>query len=282
MQTELTDGNGRVGYDELRQSADFIAKQAGTPPDTALVLGSGLGGFGTRVCDAVRLPYTQIPFFPRSTVASHAGLLLCGRIAGRPCFVLSGRFHYYEGWSFEEAARYVRVFKLLGVKNLLLTNAAGSVNEGFAPGSLMLVRDHINFSGQSPCRGPNDERFGERFFDMTSAYSPTLRRAARNAAQASGIPLCEGVYAYMTGPQYETPAEVRALRLLGADAVGMSTVPEAIEAAHCGMNTLCISVLTNYAAGITGSPLSDSEVVAAADRASGALARLMEGLAAAV
>lgn len=233
-------------------------------PQTAVVLGSGLGGFASTVQDAVELPYQKIPHFPHSTAPSHAGKLVIGTLAGQPVYVFSGRFHYYEGISLRRATFFVRVLKLLGVRNLLLTNAAGLINTDFNPGDLMLVSDHINFSGLSPCRGQNHACLGERFFDMSDAYSRDLRALARTCAKADGITLREGIYAYMTGPQYETPAEIRALKMLGADAVGMSTIPEVIEAAHCGLRTLCISCLTNYGAGLSVQPLNSDEVNAIA------------------
>lgn len=255
-----------------------IQKASLLRPQTAIVLGSGLGGFASTVQDAVELPYKKIPHFPCSTAPSHAGKLVIGTLAGQPVYVFSGRFHYYEGFSLRRVTFFVRVLKLLGVRNLLLTNAAGLVNTGFKPGDLMLVSDHINFSGQSPCRGRNHARFGERFFDMSDAYSRDLRALARSCAEESGITLREGVYAYMTGPQYETPAEIRALGLLGADAVGMSTVPEVIEAAHCGLRTLCVSCLTNYGAGLSVQPLNSEEVNEIASTRAGDLSSLIVGI----
>lgn len=247
-------------------------------PETAVVLGSGLGGFTSAVQDAVELPYRQIPHFPHSTAPSHAGKLVIGTLAGRPVYVFSGRFHYYEGMSFRRTTFFVRVLKLLGVRNLLLTNAAGLINMDFKPGDLMLVSDHINFSGQSSCRGRNHELFGARFFDMSDAYSRKLRTLARACAEEAGVTLREGVYAFMSGPQYETPAEIRALGILGADAVGMSTVPEVIEAAHCGLRTLCISCLTNYGAGLSPQPLSGEEVNEIASTRAEDLSNLILGL----
>lgn len=261
-----------------RLAADAIAAASPLRPRTAVVLGSGLGGFAAQVRDGVELPYGDIPHFPRATAPSHAGRLCIGTVAGQAVYVFSGRFHYYEGLSFRRAAFYVRTLKLLGVQNLLLTNAAGIVNPAFAPGDLMLVRDHINFSGQSSCRGRNAEVFGERFFDMSDAYSQSLRTLAGGCAQELGIRLREGVYAFMPGPQYETPAEVRALGILGADAVGMSTAPEIIEAAHCGLAALCVSCLTNYGAGLSGQPLSGDEVNDAAAARAGDLAALLSAV----
>ncbi|MDR3644852.1 MAG: purine-nucleoside phosphorylase, partial [Clostridia bacterium] len=242
-------------YEQYRESADFIAGRFGCIPESmpsvAVVLGSGLGGLTEGLEESSALDYGAIPYFPQATALSHAGRLFCGRLGGARVFVFSGRFHCYEGLEPEQAAYYVRVLKLLGVKALLLTNAAGCINTDFGQGSLMLMKDHICLSPVSPCRGANDERFGARFFDMTRAYSPALRQTAARCAERAGITLHEGVYAFMAGPQYETPAEIRALRLLGADAVGMSTVPEVIEAAHCGIEAMCVSCLSNLAAGIT-------------------------------
>ncbi|ADU25931.1 purine-nucleoside phosphorylase [Ethanoligenens harbinense] len=265
-----------MGHAEhARRAAETIRDASPLRPQTAVVLGSGLGGFVSAVRDAVELPYADIPHFPCATAPSHAGRLLIGTLAGRPAYVFSGRFHYYEGLSFKRAAFYVRVLHALGVRDLLLTNAAGLINLDFAPGDLMLVRDHINFSGQSPCRGRNLDTLGERFFDMSDAYSGELRALAHAAAEETGVPLREGVYAYMTGPQYETPAEIRALGILGADAVGMSTVPEVIEAAHCGLRTLCISCLTNYGAGLSPDPLRGDEVNENAAARAGDLSALL-------
>ena len=264
--------------DGYRKAADFIRQAGGFRPQTAVVLGSGLGGFAQRVSDAVRIPYARIPGFPRATAPSHAGELLLGRVAGREVCVLSGRFHGYEGLSMRRAAFYVGALKLAGIRNLLLTNASGSVSAAFAPGDLMLIRDHINFSGRSPCRGRNIDALGPRFFDMSDAYSRELRRRALECAGRAGIAVKEGVYAYMPGPQFETPAEVLALRVLGADAVGMSTVPEVIEAAHCGIRVLGLSCITNYAAGLSDLPASGEEAIRVADRVSGTFGDLLERL----
>lgn len=250
------------------ESAAFIHQKCSFGPKIGIVLGSGLGGFSKEVENPVTISYDEIPGFPISTNTAHEGKMYIGKLENKDVIILSGRFHFYEGWGMEDAAYYVRVFKLLGVEKLIVTNAAGCINTDFEEGSLMCVADHINFTGLSPCRGANDSRFGERFFDMSEAYSRRLRALAHDCADKLQITLHDGVYALMTGPQYETPAEIRALRLLGADAVGMSTVPEVIEAAHCGIETLCISCLTNYAAGISKTPLSDEEVVKTAAQTS--------------
>lgn len=265
----------------MEQAADVVRERlsvAGTPvPKIALVLGSGLGYLADELTDAVRIPYTDIPHFPRSTVASHAGFLAAGRLDGAPLFVLSGRSHYYEGYTFEDVTFYVRVLQALGVKTLILTNAAGGVNTAFSVGDLMLITDHIKLCADSPVRGPSDERLGARFFDMTHTYTPRLQALARCAAAELFVPLREGVYFYMGGPQFETPAEIRMIRLLGGDAVGMSTVPEAIVAAQSGMELLGISCITNLAAGmVDGCEVSDDEVVVAAAAASRTFGELMK------
>jgi purine-nucleoside phosphorylase len=246
---------------DRRESAEFIKSYLrGSVPDTAVVLGSGLGDFVRDMSGAVTLPYVDIPHFPRSSAPSHAGQLVSGSVGGRHILVMSGRFHYYEGLSAEEITYYVTVLKLAGVSKLILTNAAGCINGDFHPGELMLITDHLNLSCISPCRGANEPELGQRFFDMSGAYSKRLLAIAQDCADEMNLCLRRGVYAFMAGPQYETPAEIRALKILGADAVGMSTVPEVIEAAHCGLETLCVSCLTNYAAGIMG-PLSGDDVV---------------------
>lgn len=251
------------------QSAAFLQERLALAgyterPQIAIVLGSGLGPFADELADAVSIPYTEIPHFPHSTVASHAGKLLCGTVGGCPVLALAGRFHFYEGYSFAQAAYYVRVLRLLGVKTLILTNAAGGINETFRVGDLMLITDHIKFFTDSPVRGPEMPAFGERFFDLSNVYDKACRSLVKDCAAKLSIPLREGVYAFMPGPQFETPAEIRMLRTLGADAVGMSTVPEAITAAQCGLQTLGISCITNLAAGMLDQPVSDQEVVEAA------------------
>lgn len=274
-----------IPFEEYQKAAEFIRDRAelgGQPlPEICLVLGSGLGRLAREMEDAVTLPYEEIPGFPRSTVESHAGLLKVGRLAGRPAAVLSGRFHYYEGYDMETVAFYVRVMHLLGVKKLVLTNAAGGVNEQFRVGDLMLLTDHIKLCAESPSRGAVDPRLGQRFFDMTHTYSPALRRTAKDCAARQGLTLREGVYFFMAGPQFETPAEIRAIRLLGGDAVGMSTVAEAIAASQCGMEVLGISCITNMAAGMVPDTLvSDEEVTQNAALASDGFCRLMRDIAA--
>ena len=262
-----------------RESAAYIAERLTIRPELCIVLGSGLGRLTEELTDSREIAYADIPHFPSATVASHAGRLLAGMLSGRPVFVLSGRFHYYEGHSFADTAYYVRVMHLLGVRRLIVTNAAGGINPEFQVGDLMLIRDHLKFFSDSPSRGTVPPVFGQRFFDMSAAYAPALCLLARDCAQREGLALREGIYAFMPGPQFETPAEVRALRLLGADAVGMSTVPEVIAAVQCGMEVLGISCITNPAAGMKeGLVLSDSDVTLAADRSGENFRRLLRAL----
>lgn len=267
----------------IEQAAALVRERVGaagaTLPKMALVLGSGLGYLADELENAVRIPYEDIPHFPLSTVASHAGFLAAGTLSGVPLFVLSGRSHYYEGYSFATVTFYVRVLQALGVKTLILTNAAGGVNTEFSVGDLMLITDHIKLCADSPARGPADERLGARFFDMTRTYTPRLQEIARRTAEELSVPLREGVYFYMGGPQFETPAEVRMIRLLGGDAVGMSTVPEAIVAAQSGMELLGISCITNMAAGIVAdTEVSDDEVVVAAAAMSRTFGNLIKSI----
>ena len=246
---------------QYEQSARFLRERIGCQPVLGLVLGSGLGALADDLTDAVRIPYEEIPGVPRSTVASHAGQLAVGKLSGKPVAMLCGRFHFYEGYDMATAAYYVRVLKLLGVRGLLLTNAAGGVNLTYRPGDFMLIADHIKLCAESPVRGVHDPVWGERFFDMSRVYDPALRRMAQEAAEQMALPLHEGVYFYMAGPQFETPAEIRAIRTLGGDAVGMSTVPEVIVAAQCGLPVLGLSCITNMAAGMVANRVvSDEEV----------------------
>ena len=272
-----------IPMQQYEESASFLRDKLPFVPDAALVLGSGLGALAGEAEGAVRLPYTAIPGFPRATVASHAGILTAGTLAGRPVLLFSGRFHYYEGYDAQTVAYYVRVLKLLGVRTLILTNAAGGVNLDYQVGDLMLIADHIQFGADSPARGVESPLFGPRFFDMTRAYSPRLRQLARRCAQAEGIPVREGVYFYMPGPQFETPAEIRAIRLLGGDAVGMSTVMEATAAAQCGIDVLGLSCITNLAAGmVPDAAISDEEVNVNAASASANFSRLLKAVLAAL
>ena len=240
----------------------------GWAPEFLLILGSGLGALGDEVSTAVRVPYGEIPGFCPSTAPGHAGQLVLGSLAGRRVAVMQGRLHYYEGYTMEALAFPVRVLRLLGCHTLFVTNAAGCVNHSWHAGNLMLISDHIKLAWDSPLRGPNLPELGERFTDCTELYTPELRELAKACAERLGLILREGVYLYMSGPQYETPAEIRAARTLGADAVGMSTVPEVLAAAHCGMRVLGLSLLANMAAGmLPRKKLSEQEVLDAAEAA---------------
>ena len=225
-----------------------------------IILGTGLGDFGEKIEAAHILDYASIPGFPVSTVEGHKGRMIFGTIEGRKVVAMQGRFHYYEGYPMSQVTFPVRVMKLLGIETLIVTNAAGGINLNFRAGDLMLIEDHINFL-PNPLIGPNDAEFGPRFCDMTYTYTPALRELAQQTAQKMNIALRHGVYMAVTGPNFETPAEIRAFRTLGADAVGMSTVPEVITAAHCGMQVLAFSLITNMAAGVTGELLSEEEVI---------------------
>lgn len=250
------------------ETSDYIKARIPEIPQTAIILGSGLGVLVDELENKIIIDYKDIPHFPVSTVAGHAGNLVYGFINYIPVLVMNGRFHYYEGYDITQVTFPIRVFKMLGIKNLILTNAAGGVNLNYEPGDLMLINDHINFSGVSPLRGKNLDEFGARFPDMTNVYDKNLIRIAEEACGELGISINEGVYAYLQGPNYETPAEIKALRTLGADAVGMSTVPEAIVARHSGLRVAAVSCITNMAAGILQQPLSHDEVKETAEFAS--------------
>ena len=252
--------------DNYRESADYIKEQlGGFTPETAVILGSGLGSVADLICGPVSIPYGRIPHFKNATAPGHAGNLVFGLLSGKKTVFMQGRMHYYEGCGYDEIVFPVRVLRLLGAKTLIVTNAAGAVNKDFRPGDLMLISDHIRFFGDSPLRGPNLSPLGPRFPDSSFLYTPALREMAKETAAELGIALKEGVYMYFPGPQYETPAEIRAAGILRADAVGMSTVPEVIAASHAGMDVLGISLISNMAAGILKKPLSEEEVLDAAD-----------------
>lgn len=253
------------------------AKKAfpGAFPKTALVLGSGLGAFADTLSDTTDISYADLPGFPVSTVAGHAGKLRIGKVAGLPLACLMGRFHAYEGHPAQVLATPVRILRELGVENLILTNAAGGLKRDHRAGTLMVVEDHINFSGQNPLIGPNDNRFGPRFFDMTHAYDPDLRALLNAAARLTGTAVANGVYCYCLGPNFETPAEVRMLAMLGGDAVGMSTVPECLAARHCGMKVAALSVITNPAAGLGDGALSHEETLAEGAKAYARVEKLL-------
>ena len=263
-------------YDRVREAADAVRARVGEFPRVAIVLGSGLGDFADDLAGAVSIPYAELPHWPVSRVVGHAGRLVVGQSRGRPVAALAGRCHAYEGHDLGTVTFAARVMGLLGVTTLMLTNAAGGINTGFSQGALMVIDDHINLSGGNPLVGPNDDRFGARFPDMTAVYSARLRRIADEAARAVGLTLPHGVYVSLLGPSYETPAEIRYLRTIGADAVGMSTVPEAIVARHMGMEVLGISCITNMAAGVLPQPLDHGEVMETARRVRGQFIALLE------
>jgi purine-nucleoside phosphorylase len=268
-------------YDRVQRAAEFIRTRAPIVPEVAVVLGSGLGEFASQLERPTATPYDDIPNWPASTVIGHEGRLVMGDVAGRPIAALAGRAHYYEGHDLRTVTFATRVLGALGVKVLLLTNAAGGVNLSFAAGDLMVIDDHINLLGSNPLIGPNDERFGVRFPDLTDVYSPRLRAIADRVGSSLGLKLRHGIYAGCHGPSYETPAEIRYLRTIGADAVGMSTVPEAIVARHMDMEVLGISCITNLGAGVLPQRLNHDEVLETAKRTRGTFIALLSGIIAA-
>lgn len=249
----------------LTEATAFIKERLPFEPEIGLILGSGLGDLANEIENPIVIKYNDIPHFPVSTVEGHAGQFVIGMFEGRKVIAMQGRFHFYEGYSMQTCTFPVKVMKLIGVKNLLLTNAAGGVNTAYIPGDLMLLSDHINFAGTNPLIGKNDDKFGPRFPDASNVYDKDLNKEIKVLAKKLDIRMQEGVYAMTTGPSYETPAEVRMLRVLGADAVGMSTVPEALVANHMGMKVTGISCITNMAAGILDQPLHHGEVVETAN-----------------
>ncbi len=265
-------------FDRVEEAAGAVRRQCGELPRTALVLGSGLGDFADTLRDPVTMPYGELPHWPVSNVVGHAGKLVIGSVAGRRVAALAGRAHAYEGHPLDTVVFATRVMGRLGVRELVLTNAAGGVNTGFGRGALMVIDDHINLMGANPLVGDNDDRFGPRFPDMTEVYSKRLRRIADEAAAAKGLSVTHGVYAALAGPSYETPAEIRYLRTIGADAVGMSTVPEAIAARHMGLEVLGMSCITNMAAGVLPEPLNHEEVLETARQVRGTFIALLEGI----
>ena len=265
-------------YDDYCESADMIAARLGDfRPEVLLVLGSGLGFLGEQVEQPVYVSYADIPHFHASTAPGHAGRFVFGTLRGRRVAVMQGRMHCYEGYTMEDAAYAVRVIRLLGVKTMIVTNAAGAVNTDYSAGELMLISDHIKLFDFGPLWGPNIPEFGTRFPDMSNVYTPRLRVLAREVAAQQGIALREGVYMYFPGPQFETPAEVRAARVLGADAVGMSTAPEAIAAAHCGYEILGVTLCANMAAGVLAQPLCGEEVNEMAEQSAPRFSALILG-----
>ena len=262
-------------YERAEHAARTIRARWDAEARVALVLGSGLGAFADELEDAEAVPYAEIPGFARSTVEGHAGRLVLGKVEGVPVAAMQGRFHYYEGYDFPDVTFPIRVLGALGVKSLVLTNAAGGLNNAFSQGSLIVISDHLNLMGANPLRGANDERFGPRFPDMTAVYDHEYQEVAIREARAIGLELRRGVYAGLTGPSYETPAEIRMLRLLGADAVGMSTVPEAIVARHMGIRVLGLSCITNMAAGVLDMLINHAEVIETGERVRETFAQLL-------
>jgi purine-nucleoside phosphorylase len=265
-------------FERIEEAAAAIRRVCGRLPETAIVLGSGLGDFADTLHEPIATSYTALPHWPASNVVGHAGRLVVGNVAGKRIAALSGRAHFYEGHDLGTVVFATRVMGRLGVQQIILTNAAGGINTGFAQGALMVIDDHINMLGSNPLVGPNDERFGARFPDMSEVYSRRLRDIADAAAHARGVEVRHGIYIAVHGPSYETPAEIRTFRGWGADAVGMSTVPEAIAARHLGMEVLGISCITNMAAGVLPQPLVHDEVVETARRVRGSFISLLEGI----
>ena len=260
--------------ERLNEAAAAVTERTPLRPAIGVVLGSGLGAFADALEDAVAVPFAEIPHFPASTVAGHGGALVVGRCRGVPVAVMKGRVHFYEGYTLEQVVFPVRVLGRLGVRTLVVTNAAGAINPAFAPGDLMVIEDHLNLLG-NPLLGPNEDALGPRFPDMSVAYDRALRDVAESAVRASGLTCHRGVYVSLTGPSYETPAEIRMFRTLGADAVGMSTVPEVIAARHMGMRVTGLSCLTNMAAGVTDRKLDHAEVLETGERVRAALLEVL-------
>jgi purine-nucleoside phosphorylase len=265
-------------WEQVEEAASAIRSRCSTLPETAIVLGSGLGDFSDRLLDAISTPYTSLPHWPEANVVGHSGHLVIGTVAGKRIAALAGRVHFYEGHDLATVVFPTRVMARLGVKRLILTNAAGGINTAFAEGGLMIIDDHINMLGSNPLIGPNDDRFGPRFPDMSEVYSKRLRDIADQAALAKGVAVSHGVYIAVHGPSYETPAEIRFYRKIGADAIGMSTVPEAIAARHMGLEVLGISCISNTAAGIGQEPIVHDEVIATMQRIRSSFISLLEGI----
>jgi purine-nucleoside phosphorylase len=265
-------------FERAGVAADFISSQASLNPKIALVLGSGLGAFADEFSGATKIPYAEIPHFPRSTAIGHAGNLVIGTVGSIPVAGMQGRVHLYEGYSVKDVAFPIRVFARLGMQAVILTNAAGGIKREFVQGKLVVIKDHINLQGANPLSGPNDDRLGVRFPDMTAAYDRRFREMAVGEGNRMGIGMYEGVYAALPGPSYETPAEIRYLRTIGADLVGMSTVPEVLAARHSGIRVLGISCVTNAAAGILDQPLDHKEVLETGERVKGQFIGLLKAL----
>ena len=263
-------------YDDIQTSAAFLKNRTSQTPEILLILGSGLGDLCNRIEDAVVIPYAEIPGFPNSHVAGHADQLIFGQLGGQPIAAMQGRFHFYEGFTMKQLTFPVFALNALGCRDMIITNACGAINPSFGPGDLMLITDHINLWGQNPLIGENDDRLGPRFPDMTEVYTHSLLRLAEATANSLSLPLCHGVYAYFSGPCYETAAEIRAYKALGADTIGMSTVPESTAAHYLGMRVLGISCVTNMATGIAKERHSHENVLAAANAAGNKIAELIQ------
>lgn len=268
--------NSSTLYERAQEAARLIRTRTSADLPVAIVLGSGLGAFAEDLTDATEIPYDEIPGFARATVEGHVGRLVIGKAGEITIAAMQGRFHFYEGYSLEEVTFPVRVLKLLGVRTLVLTNAAGTLNIEYTPGSLMVISDHLNLLGDHPLRGANDERFGPRFPDLTSVYAQRLQDIVIDEANALGLEVRRGIYAALSGPSYETPAEIHMVRTLGADVVGMSTVPEAIVARHMDMQVVGISCITNLAAGVSDQPIDHSQVMAIGERVRGSFTALLK------
>jgi purine-nucleoside phosphorylase len=265
-------------FTQSDDAAQFLLSRSAFRPRIAIILGSGLGGLADELTDATRIPYSDIPSFPRSTAVGHAGQMVIGKAGNVPVAAMQGRAHLYEGYSPAEVTFPIRVFARMGIRALILTNAAGGINLEYKQGALVIISDHINLQGQNPLVGKNDDRFGPRYPDMTRAYCPTYRKMALEEATQQHLGVYEGVYAALLGPSYETPAEIRYLRAVGADLVGMSTVAEVIAARHMGLNVLAISCVTNMAAGILDKAINHEEVLATGERVKGAFTALIKAV----
>ncbi|MGQ9897734.1 MAG: purine-nucleoside phosphorylase [Acidobacteriota bacterium] len=265
-------------YEKALEAAHFLRSKLSETPEVLVVLGSGLGAFADTLEHSIQVDYRLIPHLPTSTVVGHYGRQVCGYSDGKCVAAMQGRFHFYEGYTLQQATFYLRVAKLLGIEKVILTNAAGGIDPALAPGDLMLIEDHINLMAANPLQGLNDERFGPRFPDMTNAYDPAYRAIAREEATRLGIPLKVGVYAGLLGPSYETPAEIRMIRAFGAHAVGMSTVPETIVARHMGMRVLGISCITNLAAGVREQPINHDDVIAVGEQVAVRFTQLLHAI----
>lgn len=264
--------------DKIEEAKAYIQRLTDYKPEVGLVLGSGLGDLGNAVQEAIIIPYREISFFAQSTVESHIGQLVIGRLEGKTVIVMQGRLHYYEGHSMEAITFPIRVMKALGVKELIITNTSGGINNAYKPGDIMVISDHINMIGTNPLIGPNYEELGVRFQDLTHAYPADLRKIAHRAAANQGITLQEGVYVGWMGPTFETPAEIRMMRMIGGDAVGMSTIPEVIVANHAGLNVLALSCVCNMAAGILPDPVTAEEVYEGANQLKGILTEIVRAI----